>query len=48
MKILEYNLVNSLGIVRYDIIFIFFQFNPQDKLVTKFLSANIIYNQKLA
>ena len=44
----EYNLLNNLGIVRYDIIFNFFQFNPQDKLVAKFLSTNIICNQKLA
>jgi hypothetical protein len=34
--------------VSYDIIFNFFQFNPQDKLVAKFLATNIICNQKLA
>ena len=44
----EYNLLNNLGIVSYDIIFNFFQFNPQDKLVAKFLATNIICNQKLA
>ena len=44
----EYNLLNNLGLVSYDIIFNFFQFNPQDKLVAKFLSTNIICNQKLA
>ena len=44
----EYNLLNNLGIVGYDKIFNSFQFNPQDKLVAKFLSTNLICNQKLA
>ena len=42
----EYNLLNNLGIVGYEKIFNFFQFNPQDKIVAQFLSTNIICNQK--
>ena len=44
----EYNLLNNLGIIGYDKIFNSFQFNPQDKLVSKFLSTNLICNQKLS
>ena len=44
----EYFLLNNLGIVGYEKIFNFFQFNPQDKIVAKFLSTNIICNPKFS
>ena len=44
----EYNLLNNLGIIGYEKIFGFFQYSPQDKVVAKFLSTNIICNPKLA
>ena len=44
----EYILLNNLGIVGYEKIFNFFQFNPQDKIVAKFLTTNIICNQKFS
>ena len=44
----KYNLLNNLGILSYDKIFNFFQFNLQDKVVAKFLSTNIICNQRLS
>ena len=44
----KYNLLNNLGILSYEKIFHFFQFNSQDKVVAKFLSTNFICNQKLS
>ena len=44
----EYILLNNLGIVSYEKIFNFFQFNPQDKLVARFLSTNMICNQRFS
>ena len=44
----EYNLLNNLGIVGYDKIFSFFQFNQQDKVVSNFISTTFICNQKFS
>ena len=44
----EYNLLNNLGIVGYDKIFSFFQFNQQDKVVANFISTTFICNQKFS
>ena len=44
----EYNLLNNLSIVGYEKIFSFFQINPQDKMIAKFLSTKIIFNQKFS
>ena len=43
----QYNLLNNLTITNYETIFIFFQSNPTDKIICKFLSTNILCNRKL-
>jgi len=43
----QFNLLNSLSILNYESIFYFFQPNPTNKIISKFLSTNILCSRKL-
>ena len=47
LNVYEYNLLNHLSFISYEIIFSYFMPNPNDKIIANFLSTNILCNRKL-